>query len=276
MIAEHQTTLAAGALALCWTFESILPAVDKPTELGATRTRHLILGLVNAVPAILIAAGLAVVSVAAARSDLGLLHATDPSLLVRILLSLLILDFVQYAGHVLMHKIPVLWRMHAVHHHAEHVEATTAFRFHTLEIIIHALMTAAVILLAGIQLRDVAIYNAILVPCAMFHHANIQLPPRVERVLAWFIVTPGLHRVHHSRWQPETDSNYAAVLSVWDRLFRTVRPNVPASHIDTGLDGFEPEHTQTLKGMLGTPFSGARAGLGRRYVPGGHGSEPPD
>jgi sterol desaturase/sphingolipid hydroxylase (fatty acid hydroxylase superfamily) len=260
------TIVAALALALFWVLEAVLPAVPSRGRVGGARVRHLLLAGVNALPAIALAIVLGVADAWASSRGFGLLGSLEIPLWAHTILAFLLLDFLQYACHVFMHKTPILWRLHAVHHHAEHMEATAAFRFHTIEVAIHGVITLAAVLLLGIHVHDVVIYNAIMLPAAMFHHSNIRLHPRVEPLLRWLIVTPRMHRVHHSRWQPETDSNYAAVLTIWDRLFGTLSADRGPEAINVGLDGFSPEHTRTLRGMLATPFSDARAELGQPAV----------
>lgn len=272
--AHAPTLLAVAALAFCWTLEALLPAVPPSRELGAARFRHICLGLLNALPAIALAGLLGVADAAASGANFGLLRVLDPPLWVHVILAFLLLDFLQYGCHVLMHKAPLLWRLHAVHHHAEHFEATTAFRFHTLEVMIHGVITLVAVVLLGVHVFDVVIYNAVLLPVSMFHHSNIRLHPRAEAVLRWITVTPRMHRVHHSRWQPETDSNYAAVLSIWDRLFGTLYADRSPDAISVGLDGFDHTHTRTFKGLLSTPFSDARAELGKPARPLAQAPEP--
>lgn len=268
MLETHFPTLIAVlALAACWTLEALLPAVPAHGRRGAARLRHIALGLLNAVPAVALAGVLGVFDAMANASDFGVLRAIELPIWAHLIIAFLLLDALQYFCHVLMHKTPILWRLHAVHHHAEDLEATTALRFHTIEVMIHGLITLSAVLLLGVHVYDVAIYNAILLPVSLFHHSNIRIHPRLEPVLRWITVTPSMHRVHHSRWQPETDSNYAAVLSIWDRIFGTLTPHRQPEAINVGLDGFDARHTQTFKGLLHTPFSDARAELGQPAQP---------
>lgn len=270
MLYEVHTTIAAVALAACWAAEGAIPVIRR-AGVGAARTRHLILAAINAIPGIGVAAALAATDANTRFFGDGLLDRASLPLWANALAAFLILDFCQYAGHVLMHKVPLLWRIHAVHHHAEHLESTTAFRFHTLEVLVQGMLLIPIVLLLGVRVHDIVIYNAVLLPISMFHHANMKLPDRTDRLLGLVIVTPGLHRMHHSRWQPQTDSNYSAVLSIWDRALGTMTRSARPESIPIGLDGFGPEHTTTLLGMLATPFSRARAGLGTPPVPPGNG-----
>lgn len=263
MLYEIQTLVVVVFLAACWACELVVPAVQvAKTDSAATRCRHLALGAMNAIPAIGFASLLGLVDAYANRNEIGLLQLTDLPVWGAAVAAFLILDLCQYTCHVVMHKVPFLWRMHAVHHHAGHVESTTAFRFHTLEVVAHGFMLIPLLLIFGFRIHDLALYNAIVIPMSVFHHANIRLPYRLERVLRVFIITPGSHRLHHARWQPLTDSNYGAVLSIWDRIFGTASARPDPETIPVGLDGYKPEEIDSLRGMLGTPFSSSRAGLG--------------
>ncbi len=263
MLYEIQTLAVVVFLAGCWACELVVPAVQMArTDSRAVRCRHLVLGAINAIPTIGIASLLGIMDTYATRNGIGLLKLLDLPVWGAALAAFLILDLCQYTSHVVMHKVPFLWRMHAVHHHAEHVESTTAFRFHTLEVVAHGLMLIPLLLIFGFRIHDLALYNAIVIPMSVFHHANIRLPRQLERVLRVFIITPGSHRLHHARWQPLTDSNYGAVLSIWDRIFGTASARSDPEAIPVGLDGFKPEEIESLRGMLGTPFSSSRAGLG--------------
>jgi sterol desaturase/sphingolipid hydroxylase (fatty acid hydroxylase superfamily) len=253
---ESQTAAAAAVLAGCWTLEALAP-IARAHRVGATRCRHLLLGAINAALATIIAVSLACVDGDTPRGLFRALGSAAP-LWVAGLAAFLILDLCQYAGHVLMHKVPVLWRLHTVHHHAEHVESTTAFRFHTLETLLQGMLLIPLVLV-GVRVHDIAVYNAALLPMSLFHHANVRLPTALDKVLRAIVVTPSLHRLHHSRWQPQTDSNYSAVLSIWDRLFGTLKICERPERVSVGLDGFDAEHTTTVRGMLRTPFTPARS-----------------
>lgn len=261
MFYEMQSAIFAAVLAACWALETIIPAV-RARGAGAARVRHLVLGGINAVPAVGVAVGLGLADGVTRMNGWGVLGRLEVSAVAAGTVSFFALDLCQYASHVLMHKVPALWRVHAVHHHAEHLESTTAFRFHTLEVVVQGLVLVPLVMVAGVRVHDIAVYNAILIPMSMFHHANVRLPRGVERSLGLLVVTPGLHRMHHARWQPLTDSNYSAVLTVWDRLFGTLSSSEKPEWIAVGLDGFGPEHTSSVGGMLRTPFSSARAGHG--------------
>jgi sterol desaturase/sphingolipid hydroxylase (fatty acid hydroxylase superfamily) len=160
-----------------------------------------------------------------------------------------------YVWHVLNHKISFLWRFHAVHHADKEVDASTALRFHTGEIVFSTLARLVVLPLLGMTLPQLFLYEAILLPVILFHHSNVRVPYRLDTALRWLIPTPWMHWVHHSRWRPETDSNYGSVLSIWDRIFGTLRLRDDPWRLNLGLEEDQEESEwRTLLGMLVRPF----------------------
>jgi sterol desaturase/sphingolipid hydroxylase (fatty acid hydroxylase superfamily) len=135
---------------------------------------------------------------------------------------------------------------------------TTAHRFHFGEILLSSLLRTPVILLLGLQLPELLIYETLMFAVVQSHHANIALPSGLDRALRAVIVTPSIHKVHHSRWQPETDSNYSSLFSWWDRLFSTLRLREDPSTIRFGLEDFDRPANQSLAGMLKTPMGKGR------------------
>ncbi len=259
--------LTSGVIATCallalWALEALIPGLYGRGAGAGRRVRNMLLGLLNAGASAVVVLVLLGAAIWSDAHGVGLLRVLEVPGWLSVLAALVVLDFWQYATHVLMHKAPLLWRVHTVHHHADRLEATVAMRFHTLEVVATGLSLLPLIVVLGIGIEEIALYNLLLLPLSMFHHANIALSPALDRALRWVIVTPGMHCVHHSRWQPETDSNYSAVLSVWDRLFGTMRTLAHPERLRVGLDGFRDEEIHTVGGMLATPFSDSRAGLG--------------
>jgi sterol desaturase/sphingolipid hydroxylase (fatty acid hydroxylase superfamily) len=136
-----------------------------------------------------------------------------------LILDLLLLDLWIYWWHRANHEIQFLWRFHEVHHLDEFLDVTSAVRFHFGEVLLSALVRASVIFILAIPLTSVVIFETMVLLNAIFHHSNVKVPPRLERVLSWFIVTPSIHWIHHHAIRRDTDSNYANFLSVWDRIF---------------------------------------------------------
>jgi sterol desaturase/sphingolipid hydroxylase (fatty acid hydroxylase superfamily) len=135
------------------------------------------------------------------------------------------------------------------------MDVTTANRFHLGEIIASSVLRIPVIALLGIRLPELALYETAMFAVVQFQHANISVGPRADALLRLFIVTPFIHKVHHSRWQPETDSNFASLFSIWDRVFRTQRLREDPGTIQFGLDEFDAPAHHTLGGMMKTPFA---------------------
>ena len=168
--------------------------------------------------------------------------------------AILLLDAWTYTWHRLNHRIPFLWRFHRVHHSDSTMDVTTAGRFHVGEIILSSTLRIPLIVLVGAYAWELILYETMMFAVVQFHHANVVLPPRLDRALRIFIVTPAMHKVHHSRLRHETDSNYTAFLSIWDRLFKSFRLRENLGEIDFGLDEFDAPEDATMKGLLGMPL----------------------
>jgi|GEM_PF-294988 len=266
-IAAAEGVVPACTLAVLWALEGVAPALHGPRAGLAQRARHLVLGLVNATLGLAIAAIMLAAHRALEQTGFGTLRWLPLHFWSRALVALILLDLWGYTCHVLMHRVPVLWRVHAVHHHADRLEATVAMRFHAVEILLQGVSTMALVSVLGLGIEHVALYNLVLLPVSLFHHSDVRVPRRLDRALRLVIVTPSLHWLHHSRWQPETDSNYSPVLSVWDRLFGTFRTRSKPEAVELGLDGFSRDEVSTVRGMLATPFSASRSGMGRPPFP---------
>jgi sterol desaturase/sphingolipid hydroxylase (fatty acid hydroxylase superfamily) len=174
------------------------------------------------------------------------------------LAAIVLLDCWQYWWHRFNHRIPLLWRFHAVHHADAELDASSGVRFHTVEITLSFLARLLVLPLLGITIPQLLVYEALALPVILFHHSNLRIPATVDRSLRWLIVTPWMHYVHHSRFQPETDSNYSSFLSIWDRLFRSFRLRAKPQEIELGLDHWSRSESRKLPGMLAAPFRSHR------------------
>ena len=189
----------------------------------------------------------------------GVLNLRDWPSALELVVALLVLDFAIWAQHVMVHAVPALWRLHRVHHADLDYDVTTGARFHPLEIVLSMLIKFAVILVLGPPLVAVVIFEVLLNATAMFNHANLRLPTGVDRVLRWLVVTPDMHRVHHSVEDDETNSNFGFNLPWWDRLFGTYRDQPRAGHeaMQIGIRGHDdPAEVARLDGMLLLPFRG--------------------
>lgn len=187
----------------------------------------------------------------------GLFNYIDLNLVLATILSVVILDLAIYLQHILVHAVPVLWRFHKVHHADMDIDVTTGARFHTLEIIFSMLIKFAIILLIGPPVVAVIIFEVVLNGMAMFNHGNINISKKLDTLLRWFVVTPDMHRVHHSIEEDETNSNFGFNLSCWDRLFGTYREQPRSGHIGMtiGLREYrDSSQTSWLPRMLFIPF----------------------
>ena len=189
--------------------------------------------------------------------DWGLLNQFEMPGWGEIVIALVLLDLAIWLQHWLMHRVPLLWRLHRVHHADLDFDLTTGFRFHTLEIILSMLFKGLFILLLGPAVIAVLIFEVVLNAMAVFNHSNISLPAPAESWLRRLVVTPDMHRVHHSIEFRETNSNYGFNLSIWDRMFRTYidQPQSGHDNMTIGIPKFrDPSQVDRLPGMLLLPF----------------------
>jgi len=204
----------------------------------------------------LAAVGLAAFS---AQNGWGLINHFEVPLWVAVPLAVIAMDFVIWLQHVMVHAVPALWRLHRVHHADLDYDVTTGARFHPLEIILSMLIKFATITVLGPPVVAVVIFEVMLNATALFNHGNIRLPGAIDRVLRWVLVTPDMHRVHHSVEDDETNSNFGFSLTWWDRLFGTYRDQPRAGHLGMtiGIHGHtDPREVDRLDGMLLLPFKG--------------------
>ncbi len=193
----------------------------------------------------------------------GLLNFYQIPFWISVLSSVIILDFIIYLQHVMVHAIPVLWRLHRVHHADPDFDVTTGARFHPLEIILSMLIKFSVIVLLGPPIVAVIIFEVLLNASAMFNHSNVRMPEGLDRVLRWIIVTPDMHRVHHSVHDDEANSNFGFNLPWWDRLFGTYinQPRDGHEGMTIGIHKFhDPKQVSWLSGILILPFKGKMSG----------------
>lgn len=186
----------------------------------------------------------------------GLFNAVDAPLWMAGIVCFIILDFAVWLEHYASHKIPLLWRIHRMHHSDQGFDLTTALRFHPLEIVLSMVWKAAVIIALGAPVVAVLIFEIVLNGMAMFNHANANVPKPIDRLLRTLLVTPDMHRVHHSAIMRETDSNYGFNFSFWDRLFGVYidQPKLGHDKMIIGLEEYKGPKTASLGWSLALPF----------------------
>lgn len=198
-------------------------------------------------------------AVFAAQQGWGLFNYIEVPFWLAVVASVVIMDFVIWLQHVMVHAVPLLWRLHRVHHADLDFDVTTGARFHTLEILLSLCIKFAAILLLGPPVVAVVVFEVVLSTTAMFNHGNVRLPDAVDRMLRLVVVTPDMHRVHHSIEDDETNSNFGFNLPWWDRLFGTYRARPRAGHegMTIGIRSFREEKwCSWLPGLLIMPFVG--------------------
>ena len=188
----------------------------------------------------------------------GLLNYAALPRVVEVVLAVVVLDFAIWTQHVLSHRIPVLWRLHRMHHADLDFDVTTALRFHPVEIELSMIYKVGWVLLLGPSVLAVIIFEVVLNACAVFNHANVSLPGWLERPLRQVLVTPDMHRVHHSTLPHEHHTNFGFNLSLWDRLFATYTAQPAAGHADMsiGLPDYRDAGPTRLSWSLALPFRG--------------------
>ena len=174
------------------------------------------------------------------------------------LAAIVLFDLWMYLWHRANHRISFLWRFHRTHHSDTEMDSTSALRFHFGEIIFSSILRLLVIPLIGISYAELLTYEIILQPIIIFHHSNVALPEKLDRILRAVLVTPNMHRVHHSQIQNETDSNYSSIFSWWDRLAGTFKRREDTKTIVFGLTYFRELQWQSFVGMLRTPFASSK------------------
>ena len=249
--------LAAFALFLIW--ESLRPFFPffkgNPKAFGTHLTRNVAMGFLNTA---LTMVGFSFLwsqgTTWSANMEFGLLHRFGLPLGLHACLAVLLLDVWGYGWHRINHRFAWLWRFHRMHHSDPWMDVSTAQRFHPVEILISSTLRIPLMILLGIHLWELLLYEMLLLVVIDFHHANIAVPEPVDRLLRTVLVTPAMHKVHHSRIKVDTDSNYSSLLSLWDRIFGSFRLRPDLSAIEMGLDGWSDPLNQSLRGMLATPL----------------------
>lgn len=250
---QFRLALVFAGLVILWNLETLAPLF----RLRAGRFRHAVPNLGLTVLVILLnfsfAGASAWVAAWSIERRIGLLSLAELPAWAVCALGIVALDFFAYLAHVGLHYSPLGWRIHRVHHSDMHVDVTTAFRQHPGETLVRIAFQVAAVVVFGIPLTVVLVYLSASALNAQLEHANFNLPEKLDRILRWVIVTPNMHKAHHSREKRETNSNYSNIFSIWDRAFRTYTPHVDFERLSYGLNGFDSDEDQTLMGLLRLP-----------------------
>lgn len=253
----ERIAILVGGLLFFWILEGAIPLFEP--QYKKTKIRHAAVNfsftIIHLVIHTLLAFVLIVLSDWCRSNGFGLVYWTNANVIAAILISFLVLDF--FGGwlvHITQHKIPVLWRFHVVHHADNNVDVTTGLRHHPVESVLRGIYFIAAIFISGAPMYAVMIFQTALVLFVGFTHANINLPRRLDAALSWIFVSPNMHKVHHHFQQPYTDTNYGAILAIWDRLFGTFK-KLDSSQIKYGLDRYYPnEEDENFMMLFRKPF----------------------
>ena len=254
----------AGVLTVMAIWESVTP---KRMPRGSKRRRWMsnfgVLILNTVLARLLLPAAVLGAALFAGVQGWGLFNYFDVPFWLSTLVCVAALDLAIYLQHILFHAVPVFWCIHRMHHADLDFDVSTGGRFHPIEIVLSILIKCAVVVLLGAPVLTVVVFEVLLSTTSLFNHSNVQIPSGVDRSLRWLVVTPDMHRVHHSSEDDETNSNFGFNLPWWDRLLGTYRdqPRVEHQHMDIGIRTFrDPAHCQDLLGMLASPFLGDASG----------------
>ena len=259
----QRSIILVGGITFFWSIESIIPLFN----FNYKKLKHAIPNFFFTLTTIIVNFSLAFLLLNSAdwvvANNFGLLNWFDSIPLVfHALLGILLLDLIgAFLPHYIQHKIKFLWKIHLVHHSDHNVDTTTANRHHPFESIIRFIFTLIGVIVLGTSIGIVFLYQSISLVLSQFNHANIKLPPSIDKILSYIIVSPNMHKVHHHYVMPYTDSNYGNIFSVWDRLFGT-HMNLEPSKIIYGVDTFfEKEENEKINSLLYRPFEKSKSPL---------------
>jgi len=263
-------------LLVMMTLETLLPKRQREESRASRNGNNLLLGFLNS----MLLAGLKFVPMVSAvgaaeiaeRLGWGLFSLGQIPLIWQYAITLVLFDLVIYWQHVATHKIPMLWALHKVHHADHDLDASSALRFHPAEIVLSMVLKSVVAIGLGSPAGAVLLFEVILNACAIFNHSNLQMPTWLDRLLRYFVVTPDMHRVHHSVVHGETNSNYGFNLPWWDVMFRTYKSQPEAGHLGMRLGIAEYPDSQDsipIWSMLKMPFVSTKSA---KHASTGHGA----
>ncbi len=245
-------------LIVIFVLEGVFPHYKNRTHRIKHAIPHILTALFNGLLTRLLLAVITIKIIAwASRFPLALTFSIPFFAYLKTVLIFILFDLWMYLWHMANHRISFLWLFHRAHHTDTDMDTTTALRFHPGELILSSSLRLPVLILLGMSFSEVVLFETILNTSTLFHHSNLAIPEKWDRILRAVIVTPNMHRVHHSVELLETNSNYTSLLSVWDRLFRSFRKREDTQTITIGLPRFREGKWQRLRGFLLTPFAGS-------------------
>jgi sterol desaturase/sphingolipid hydroxylase (fatty acid hydroxylase superfamily) len=251
---DMKILITAGLIGLFLVLEHWVPARPNVLNIGRFSQQALLAAMGAVASRLALGGGLAGVAVLAEQLDVGLFNIVALPSWTAVLFSFLMMDFAIWAQHLAMHHVPFLWRLHRVHHSDTTMDVSTALRFHPFEILASLAFKIIIILLLGAPAIAVIAFEIVLSAGALFTHANVAVPSRLEALLRLVFVTPALHLIHHSPDPKETNSNFGFSFSFWDRIFGTYRRLRGDANGPIGLESWRLRSDQTLPALLLNPF----------------------
>jgi len=217
-----------------------------------------IVGFNSLLTRVLFASGALGAAILAGQGEVGFFNQLNWPWWAELIIAVVVLDLVVYFQHVLMHAVPILWRLHMVHHSDLDIDVTTGVRFHPIEIALSMFIKIGAVILIGVSPTAVLIFEVMLNATSMFNHSNVCIPVQVDRMLRWIVVTPDMHRVHHSVIPQETNRNFGFSLSWWDRVLGTYLrdPSKGHEYMTIGLEQYRDPTRLTWLGLVALPFVG--------------------
>jgi sterol desaturase/sphingolipid hydroxylase (fatty acid hydroxylase superfamily) len=254
----YRTAILMSGFLLLWIIEGMAPRF----RFGQSRYKHAGTNLFFTLTTVIVNTGLAFLIVKASlwtsANRFGLLYLTALPLWLHTILALLMLDFIgAWLIHWVQHKTGWMWQFHKIHHIDKQIDATTALRHHPVEGLFRVMALFIAIVTMGVPFWMVMLYQSLSAFMSQFEHANIHLPKWLDNTLSWVVVSPDMHKVHHSHYQPQTDANYANIFSIWDRLFGTFVKVPDTLAIRYGLDEYQDARYQEIGALLKVPWEHA-------------------
>jgi len=252
---DTKLLLIITAVALIFALEGVFPHYRDRAARVRHAVPHFITAIMNGLLTRFFLAGLTIAALAWAESkSLGLAHVLSLPAAAKLIFVFVLFDIWMYFWHMANHRFGFFWRFHRAHHSDTEMDTTTALRFHPGELVLSTFFRLPVVILIGMSFSQLVLFEVLLNVSTLFHHSNMAVPEKWDRMLRTVIVTPNMHRVHHSVELSETNSNFTSLLSVWDRLFRSFRTREDTHTITIGLPSFRETKYQRLWGFLITPL----------------------
>ena len=252
----ERMAILVGGLLFFWIIEGAIPLLT--LNYKKNKLRHAGVNFMFTVMHLIIHTALAILIVLLSdwclNQNFGIVYWVNANVLLSVIIGVLALDFSSWLVHLVMHKVPVLWRFHLIHHSDTNVDVTTGLRHHPGDSLLRGVFFMLLIFISGAPMYSVMIYQTMVVMSTAFTHANINLPKQIDKTLSFFIVSPNMHKVHHHWKQPFTDTNYGAVFSFWDRLSGTFS-KLDTKDIKYGLDKhYSAEKDENFIALMKRPF----------------------